>query len=485
MPTLPRITRPLAAAACVACFAVSGCARNPVTGGYQLMLISEGQEIAMGQEYDPQIVSQFGLYDDPAWNEIVSNVGSRMAANSERPNLPWTFRVVDDPLINAFAVPGGFVYMTRGILAHFDSEAQMAAVIGHEIGHITARHSAAQISRQQIAQVGLGLGVVLAPQLADFAGLASAGLSVLFLKFSRDNERQADDLGFRYMTDAGYDPRGMVDVFEMLQRASGHQEGGGIPTWMSTHPDPGDRQQRIDAAIAAAGRDFSNSREAKREYILRLHDMVYGENPRDGFFREELFLHPDLEFRFEFPAGWTTANQSHAVLAQSPNKDAMIQLRLAEETDALSGLQAFIAQEGVTGGQVSQRLVNGLRSASADFSAQSDQTALRGRVSFVEYGGRVYQVLGFSVEAQWASYQAGVSRTLESFAQLTDRTALSVQPMRISVIAVERSMTLRQFNELYPSSVPLEELAMINQAEPYTAYAEGDLVKRVVGGVNR
>jgi predicted Zn-dependent protease len=449
------------------------------------MLVSEGQEIAMGQEYDPQIVSQFGLYDDAAMQEVVSSVGSRMAAASERPNLPWTFRVVDDPLINAFAVPGGFVYMTRGILAHFDSEAQMAAVIGHEIGHITARHSASQISRQQIAQVGLGVGVILAPQLADFAGLASAGLSVLFLKFSRDNERQADDLGFRYMTNSGYDPRGMIDVFEMLNRVSGHQEGGGIPNWLSTHPDPGDRQERITAAISAAGRDFSNAREAKREYVLRLHGMVYGENPRDGFFREALFLHPDLEFRFEFPSGWTTANQSHAVLAQSPNEDAMIQLQLSEASDALSGLQAFIAQEGVTGGQINQGLVNGLRAASADFSAQSDQTALRGRVSFIEYSGRVYQALGFSVEAQWATYQSGISRTLGSFAQLTDRSALSVQPMRISVIAADRSMTLRQFNERYPSSVPLEELAMINQAEPYTAFAEGDLVKRIVGGLNQ
>ena len=482
---IPRISRPLAAAACIVCFSISGCARNPVTGGYQFMLITEGQEIAMGQEYDPQIVSQFGLYDDAAMQEIVSSVGLRMAANSERPNLPWTFRVVDDPLINAFAVPGGFVYMTRGILAHFDSEAQMAAVIGHEIGHITARHSAAQISRTQIAQIGLGVGVILAPQLADFAGIASAGLSVLFLKFSRDNERQADDLGFAYMTNAGYDPRGMVDVFEMLQRVSGHQEGGGIPNWLSTHPDPGDRRERIDAAIAAAGRDFSTAREAKNEYIRRLDGMVYGENPRDGFFRESLFLHPDLRFQFQFPSGWATANQSHAVLAQSPNQDAMIQLRLSDAASAIAGLQAFISQEGVTGGQISQSVTNGLTTASADFSAQSDQTALRGRATFVDYDGRVYQAMGFSVDAQWASYEAAVTQTLRSFAQLTDQSALQAQPMRISIVTMDRSMTLRQFNERYPSSVDLEELAMVNQAEPYTAYSEGDLVKRIIGGINR
>lgn len=439
----------------------------------------------MGRDYDPQITAMFGLYDDPALQEMVSGVGMRMATISERPDLPWTFRVVDDPLINAFAVPGGFVYMTRGILAHFDSEAQMAAVIGHEIGHITARHSASQISRQQIAQVGLGVGMVLAPQLSDLAGLASAGLGVLFLRFSRDNERQADDLGFRYMTEVGYDPRGMVDVFEMLNRASGGSEGRGVPAWLSTHPDPGDRQERIGAAIEASNRDFSSAREGRQQYLRMLHGMVYGEDPRNGFFRGEIFLHPDLEFQFAFPAGWTTANQTQAVVGQSPSEDAMIQLSLSEATDALTGVRTFINQEGVTGGQVRSSFVNGLQFASASFSAQSEQTALRGLVSFVEHEGNVFQLLGLSVEGQWAAYQPAVAGSLRSFARLVDRSALSVEPMRISVVELDRAMTLRQFNERYPSSVPMEELALVNQAEPYTAFAEGELVKRIVGGIDR
>ena len=484
MPTISRITRPLAAAACIACFCVSGCARNPVTGGYQLMLISEGQEIAMGREYDPQLVGMFGLYDDPAMDRLVSDVGARMAALSERPNLPWTFRVVDDPLINAFAVPGGFVYMTRGILAHFESEAQMAAVIGHEIGHITARHSASQISRQQLAQVGLGVGVILAPHLADFAGLAGAGLSVLFLKFSRDNERQADDLGFRYMVEAGYDPRGMVDVFEMLNRVSGGAEGGGIPTWLSTHPDPGDREERIGGAIATSGRDFSNAREARNEYLRHLDGMVYGENPRDGFFRDALFMHPDLEFQFVFPSGWKTLNQTRAVVGQSPSNDAMVQLELSEAADALTGARAFAARQGVTSGQVTSSTINGLRAASADFTATSDQTPLRGTVTFIEFNGRVFQLLGLSTEQQWPQYATSILQSLRSFARLTDRSALSVQPMRLSVVTLDRSMTLRQFNERYPSTVPIETVALLNQAEPFTAFHEGDLVKRVVGGVS-
>ncbi len=438
----------------------------------------------MGQDYDPQIVDQFGLYDDPATLELVSSMGTRMAALSERPNLPWTFRIVDDPLINAFAVPGGFVYVTRGILAHFDSEAQLAAVIGHEIGHITARHSASRISQQQIMQVGLGVGVMLAPQLADFAGLAGAGLGVLFLKFSRDNERQADDLGFRYMTESGYDPRGMVDVFEMLQRVSGASESGGVPDWLSTHPDPGDRRERIGAAITAGGQDFTNARVARNDYLRSLDGMVFGENPRDGFFRGPSFLHPDLQFQFGFPAGWTTANQTHAALAQSPNEDAMVQLSLSDAVDAMTGLNAFVSREGVTGGQVTSSLLNGLPSASATFTAQSEQTTLRGRIGFVEYGGRVFQILGLATDAQWAGYEAAVSRSMQSFERLTDRSALSVQPMRISIVELERAMTLRQFNEQYPSAVPIETLAMINQAEPYTAYNEGSLLKRVVGGMN-
>ena len=439
----------------------------------------------MGQDYDPQITQMFGLYDDPAMQQYVAGMGARMAAVSERPNLPWTFRVVDDPLINAFAVPGGFIYVTRGILAHFDSEAQLAAVIGHEIGHVTARHSAARISQQQLVQAGLGIGVMLAPSLADFAGIASAGIGVLFLKFSRDDERQADDLGFRYMTDIGYDPRGMVDVFEMLTRVSGGAEGGGIPNWLSTHPDPGDRRERIGAAITTSGRDFSTAREAKAEYSRRLDGMIYGENPRDGFFRGELFLHPDLEFQFAFPIGWITANQTHAVLGQSPNEDAIVQLSLSDATDALAGAQAFVGQQGVTAGRVTSRTVNGVRTAGAVFSAQTDQGSLRGMVSFLEYGGRVFQALGISTDAQWPGYERSVRVSLESFQRLTDRAALTVQPMRISIIEMDRAMTLRQFNDRYPSVIPVEELAMVNQAEPYTAFAEGDFVKRVVGGTGR
>jgi predicted Zn-dependent protease len=234
--------------ACGSIVLSSGCARNPATGGLELMLVSESQEIAMGQQTDPAVVAQFGLYDDPSLQQYVANLGAQLAANSERPNLPWTFRVVDDPIVNAFALPGGFIYVSRGILGHFNSESQLVSVLGHEIGHVTARHSAAQMSQQQLAQLGLGVGVVLLPDLADYAGLAQAGLGLLFLKFGRDDERQADALGFRYLTRIGYDPREMPGVFNMLGRVSEAGGGRGMPVWLSTHPDPGDREQSPGAA---------------------------------------------------------------------------------------------------------------------------------------------------------------------------------------------------------------------------------------------
>src|SRR5581483_975197 len=203
--TVPR----LRIAACLA-VATAACATNPATGAKQLMLVSESQEIGMGRSYDREVV-----------------------ATSERPRLPWTFRVVDDPVVNAFALPGGYIYVTRGILAYLNSEAELAGVVGHEIGHVTARHAASQLTRQQLAQTGLALGALASPTVERFAGLASAGLGVLFLKYSRDDESQADELGLRYLRRANYDPREMPHVFDMLARVSRAEGGGRVPEWLA------------------------------------------------------------------------------------------------------------------------------------------------------------------------------------------------------------------------------------------------------------
>ena len=168
--------------------AIGSCATNPATGRRQLSLVSERQEITMGFQNDTGIVQQLGVYPDSGLQRYVRGLGEKLAAVSERPSLPWSFRVVDDPVVNAFAVPGGFIYVTRGLLAHMNSEAQLAAVLGHEIGHVTARHSVEQLSRAQLAQVGLGVGMVFSETVRQYGQVAGAGLGVLFLKFGRDDE---------------------------------------------------------------------------------------------------------------------------------------------------------------------------------------------------------------------------------------------------------------------------------------------------------
>jgi predicted Zn-dependent protease len=459
---------------------VAACAVNPATGERQLALISESQEIQMGREYDPQIVAQMGLYPDQAWQDYVQELGSRLAAQSERPNLPWTFRVIDDPVVNAFALPGGFIYITRGILAYFGSEAQLASVLGHEIGHVTARHSVHQASQAQLAQLGLVVGMVIAPELQDYAGLAGAGLQLLFLKYGRDDERQADDLGLRYMRRGNFDPREMPEVFTMLSRVSQAGGGGRAPEWLSTHPDPENRYERIQQAIAQLPQNFGGTVVNRDEYLFRLHDVVYGQNPRDGFFRDNQFLHPDLAFEFTFPPGWKTQNQRSAVLAISAEEDAILQLTLAEESSPMTAARAFFAQEGITGSPASTS-VNGAAAAEGRFTATTEGGTLGGRVLYVAHQGSVFRILGYASSTQWPSYDATARSSLRSFRRLTDRVALNVQPMRLSILRLDRGLSVEQFLQLYPSPITPDMASLLNQLSPGRQMVSGQLAKRVVG----
>src|SRR5438128_1273968 len=227
---------------CVAA-AVTDCARNPVTGRREIVLVSESQEIAMGQQSDPQVREEYGTVDNAALQAYVQAMGRKLVAVSHRPNLEWHFTVVDSPVVNAFAVPGGYVYMTRGILAYLGNEAELAGVMGHEIGHVTARHSVRQITRQELAQVGLGVGSVLSPALGRLGDLAGSGLGLVFLRFSRDDEREANRLGVEYAARAAYDPRQVSNFFDVLGRMSAANDRQTIPGWLSTHPDPPQRVQ--------------------------------------------------------------------------------------------------------------------------------------------------------------------------------------------------------------------------------------------------
>jgi predicted Zn-dependent protease len=457
------------------------CAVNPATGGRQLSLISESQEIAMGRDYDKEVAASIGLYADSAQQRWIQQFGARLAATSERPNLPWTFRVVDDPVVNAFALPGGFIYVTRGILAHLNSEAELAGVVGHEIGHVTARHSVSQMSKQQLAQLGLVIGSIASPQFERYAGLASAGLGVLFLKFSRDAESQADDLGLRYMRRAQYDPREMPHVFEMLTRVSQAQSGGRVPEWLATHPNPENRRGRIEQEITALPQDFSGTAVNRDTYVQRLDGLVFGTNPREGFFKGSRFFHPDLRFRLTFPEGWTTSNGKQAVGAVSPQKDAGVELSLAKERTADAAIQAFLSQKGLTGGYPVRTSIGGLPAVSAPFTAATESGTLRGSVVSVEHAGAVFLILGYSTDARWPAYRAAVEGTQQSFGRLTDPAMLDVQPQRLDIVKLSKRTTIEALARERSSPVPAATLALVNQVEVDTPLEPGRLVKWVVG----
>jgi predicted Zn-dependent protease len=417
----------------LATLTLTACPVNPATGERQLMLISEAQEIEMGRQGAQQVEVSLGLYDNPDLQEYVSQVGLDLAANSEKPDLPWSFKIVDDLVVNAFALPGGFIFVTRGILTHFNSEAELS-------------------------------------------------LGLLFLKFGRDDERQSDDLGFRYMRRSGYDPTEMVDVFEMLGRVSAAAGGGGLPAWMSTHPDPGERRERMEQRLAEAGGESGGEVERTR-YLQMIDGLVFGENPRNGFFRGSTFLHPDLKFRIDLPAEWTTQNMTQQVVALSPNEDALIQLTLAEESSVRQAADTFFAQSGIQVGRTSNWPVNGLPARAGYFSATaSDGTEFRGLAVFIEYGKLVYKILGYTLADRWSTYADSFGASFGSFDRLTERAALNAQPARLEIVRLDRSMTLAQFAERYPSTADIETLELINGVGAGETIASGEFVKRVVGG---
>jgi len=461
----------------------AGCATNPVTGKSQLSLVSESQEIQMGKEAAQQTIQQIGVIDNPQVEAYVSQIGMKMAKASERPNLPWEFHVVNDASVNAFALPGGFIFVTRGLMTYINDEAELATVVGHEIGHVTNRHTVQQISKAQVAQLGLGIGSIVSSDIARFAGLLGQGLGLLFLKYSRNAENEADLAGFRYALNQNYDVREMANVFKTLERVSQSSGAGKLPEWLATHPDPENRIAKVEQRLDTLHKDLSNTILNREQYLQHVQGLAFGEDPRQGFFEGTTFYHPQLRFQITFPEGWKTQNGADAVVAASPSQDAIMQLGLAGKASPQQAAQQFLSQEGVKAGQGSNSSINGLPAASSYFEAQTQQGIVQGLVAFVSYGGNTYGILGYTPQGKLQTYDATLRRAIGSFSELRNQAALSVKPARVEVIKLTKEMTLQQFNAQYPSSISIEELAIINELEgPDSVIPAGRIVKRVVGG---
>lgn len=457
------------------------CAVNPVTGKSELMLVSREQEIAMGQESDASVVATYGVYDDPEIQTFIEEKGQAMARISHRPDLPYEFKVLDSPVINAFAVPGGYVYFTRGILAYLNNEAEFAGVLGHEIGHITARHSAKQVSRAQLAQLGLGIGSIISQDFAQYANIASAGLGLVFMKFGRDAERQSDDLGVEYSTDIGYNSYEMANFFRTLDRMS-PDDGGALPSWFSTHPMSSERVDNVrEATRQLHEKQNINAATLKvnRESYLRLIDgLVFGEDPRQGYFADGVFYHPDLKFQFPVPADWKGVNTPSQVQIGSPDDQAAILFSLASQSTTEAAAQTFIQNAKAT--VVSQRndRVNGAPATVVESQIASQSGTLGVLSYFIAYSGNVYTFHGFSASTAFSGYRGVFQTTMEGFRALNDPVRINVQPDRIRIRNVPRDGTVREaLTALGVADDRLELHSLINGMELTDAVSRNSLIK--------
>jgi predicted Zn-dependent protease len=472
--------RSVLALACAVATALT-CVRNPATGKRQLSLVSEKQEIELGKQAAEQVKQTMAPYPDEKVQAYVRELGMKLAKGSERPDLPWQFTVIDDPTVNAFALPGGPIFVTRGILTYVNSEAELASVLGHEIGHVTARHSVEQLSKQQLAQVGLVAGMIISPEIAQLGQAAAAGLQLLFLKYGRDAERQADKLGFRYMVEQRYDPREMTKLFRVLERTSASSGQGRIPAWASTHPDPGEREKTAEQR-ATTVKDAAALTVASDRYLPIIDGMVFGEDPRQGFFRGDTFLHPALELQVTLPAGWKRANTATALVAVSPEQDAAFQLTVAGKDSPEEAARKFFSQQGIQGGTLQRGTVNGLTAVASPFQAQTEQGPLAGVVSFVAHGGATYQLVGYAPAQRFAANDQKLRAAIQSFGPLTDASARAVQPAKVQLVKVPRDMTIEEFAREFPSTVPVEQVAIVNGVEKGGRLQAGQAAKRIVGG---
>ena len=441
----PRV--PAFALAAVCLFA-SSCAVNPVSGKKELSLFSEQQELALGKQSDAEVRGQYGAYADESLTAYVAAAGGTIARGTHRPNLPYRFIVLDSPVINAFAVPGGYIYLTRGILALMSSEAEMAVVLGHELGHVNARHSVRKMSQLILVQVGLAVGSALSDTFAKISGVAGIGVQLLFLKFSRDDEREADRLGVEYSRKAGYDPSRMVDFFTSLQKMGDLSgKGSSLPGFLSTHPLTSERIRNVGGLLLA-----SDPKLLRRDaaYGRRIDGLVYGDDPRQGFVEGRGFYHPGLRFQCSFPEGWKVQNTPTQVTLAAPNDDAAIAL-FAEKTS--EGLEAYAkkkaaAIEGGTFIDGRSAQVHGLTCLHRTYDvAQPKKEALRIRYSFIRKGDSVFSFAALATASGFARREADFRRVVDSFQELRDPARLNRQPRRIRVVEADGTRTLRAIFE--------------------------------------
>ena len=459
---------------------VASCAKSPITGKRELA-ISEDKEIEMGKAYDPQIVASMGVYEDAGLQALLDRAGMAMAKDSHRPNLDWHFRIVDSDVVNAFAVPGGYVYFTRGILAHFNNEAEFAGVLGHEIGHVTARHSAKQIRKQQLAQVGMVAGAIASSAVRENFDAVNQGMQLLMLKYSRDAESESDALGVEYSTEQDYDAQYMANFFKTIGRLRG-EAGADVPSFLSTHPDPANREVRVKqlATEWQAKLPGEENKVNRDGYLALLEGLVYGEDPKQGFVENGKFYHPVLKFQFDVPQGWRLANSPQQVQMGAPAGDAVVSFTLAQGSSPQQAATAWLQQNQLQAQRSGATTINGFPAYVVEgvTPPSQQQQQLSFVATFIQDGSNMYNFTGITLAASARKYARTLAAPAASYAKLTDQRLLNRQPERIRIATVPSATTLSSFlTSQGIGSARHNEFAILNGMELNAQLRAGKKIK--------
>jgi len=459
---------------------LAGCAANPVTGDANFVLMTESQETALGARADQDVKKQYALYDLHGLQAYVDGVGQKLARHSHRAALGYRFTVLDSTDINAFALPGGYVYITRGILAYLNSEAELAAVLGHEIGHVNARHSVRQISVAQGADVLLNVLAAVSPAMRSAVVQNVTGLlgNALLSGYGREHELEADRLGAEYLARSGYDPQAMIRVIgvlknqELFDAEAAKQEGREPRAYHGVFASHPDNDTRLKEVVGAAEKLRVSAGEIGRErYLEHTAGMVFGDNAYEGFVRAGSFYHPDLGFALKLPSGWRTANMKDRLVAAAPGAEARLELRTQsrpkeEPADFLRRLARGANDIEIT-------LVNGLPAAIAMARGQFAAT--------VYLGNRAYLFSGTAKSDEALARNLGAMRdSVRSFRALGDAEKAQVKPLLLKPVAATEAT---RFAELARSS-PLGRnaegyLRLINGIYPAGEPKAGDTIRIV------
>jgi len=470
---------------------LGACATNPVTGEQDIVFMSEQQEISLGRQTHQQVLDQYGVYDDPELQVFVQQVGERLARKSHRNNLIYRFTVLDSDEVNAFALPGGYIYITRGLMAYLNSEAELAAVLGHESGHVTARHSVRQYSATQMANIGATLGAIFIPGMNNAAAnqLVNIFGTALLRGYGREHELEADRLGAEYLATTGYEPEAMLDVIGVLknqeifesQRAKAEGREPRIYHGVfSTHPDNDTRLQEV-VGLADALKTSGTSYVGKEVFLEQLDGVVFGDSPREGITRGNNFYHEDLGFSFNFPQEWNMANRPDRLLITAPGGEAMLQLSAEDLNKRISPRQFMIERLGLNNLSNDSALnIHGNEAHTGTSTINTSFGQRLARLTVIYFNNRAFILAGITKDPQAiARYDTVFLDSMKSFHALTPNERILARPLRLKITEVVDTSfaTLAEQSPLKQYAV--EQLRLLNALYPDGEPEPGSLIKIV------